>query len=99
MTITGCKQNYTIMEQKRSKIAFPFKKIEKLIELANKHGLEFLEVDGIRIVPRRVVPVPAGTSEYSDTKSMPVEKWNQLNQRQKEDYILFGPRGIEEEEQ
>jgi hypothetical protein len=87
-----CKQKNTNMEQKRSKIAFPFKKIEKLIGLANKHNLQFLEVDGIKIIPTKQSTLPAFTGKNGEVAK---DKWDELSPRQKEDYILFGPDGFD----
>lgn len=72
------------MEQKRIKKHFPFKKIEKLIEMATKNQLDFLEVDGIKIIPRR-----AGRAESFNKPDISFDE-NKLTPRQKENYILFG---------
>ncbi len=82
------------MEEKPSKLtqkqSFPFRHIERLISIAKKHGLQSLEVGGIKIVPQpkhiEQPEVPRSISERKyDGKS-----WDQLNRRSQEDVFLFG---------
>lgn len=84
------------MEQKRTKIAFPFKKIERLISLATKHNLQFLEVDGIKIIPTKQASFSAVIGQGAVNEK---SKWEEMSIREKEDYILFGAEGIDKNTQ
>lgn len=84
------------MEQsgpKRSKKHFPFKKIEKLIEMATKNQLDFLEVDGIKIVPRRGVFPNIQPQNGNSKNGKPLPPLTPLQQ---ENIILFGKPDINE---
>lgn len=73
------------MELKRPKKSFPFKKIEKLIEMATKYSLEFLEVDGIKIVPKKNYTLSSTNLETEAGKLQP-----KFTRQQQENIILFG---------
>lgn len=65
----------------------PISKIKKLVLLAKEQQLLRLKVGDIEIVPR--IEVSAATPEQMKGPS-----GKPLTQREKDDYILFGPNGI-----
>lgn len=82
------------MEQKRTKTSFPFTKIEKLIKLATDNQLQFLEVDGIKIIPKSAAPVTEKFNQFEALAGASGKPFKDLSARDKEDLILFGPNGL-----
>lgn len=75
------------IEPKKKNRNIPIDRIEKLIELAVRHGLSTLKVEDVVIVPN--------TSSLMAKQSSPSRK---LSQRQEEDLILFGQNGVTDEQ-
>lgn len=70
----------------------PYKRLEKLITLAIKNNLARLTVGDIEIIPRQVAP--------QEKPRTPVTmNGKPLSAKQQEDYLLFGPNGIMDEEE
>lgn len=74
-----------------TKGSLPLRKIEKLILMAIRHNLHSLEVGDIKVVPRPKLQ-PAEKQEKLSLNGKP------LTHKQMEDYYLFGPTGIMEED-
>jgi hypothetical protein len=65
--------------------------LEKLITLAIQHNLARLTVGDIEIIPRQVIE--------PERKPKPITmNGKPLSSKQQEDYLLFGPNGIMDEE-
>lgn len=75
------------MDRKKKSIGFPYKKLEKLIGIANKYNLLTLKVGAIEL---EFKPPPPAIANRRDDLSEMKHNGKPLSQRQKEDIRLFG---------
>lgn len=74
------------MDRKKKSIGFPYKKLEKLIGIANKYGLLTLKVGAIEMEFKP--PPPPVAIRRNDLSEMR-HNGKPLSERQQEDMILF----------
>lgn len=86
------------MSDNKQKQSFPLKKIEKLVKIATTHELDYLEVAGVKIVPRRTVSplIGAENKKFSNVNTRSLDS---LSDQQREDMLLFGEILTPEKEQ